>query len=458
MGGTKTTKDVDILLGDTRKAILAMSVPIALALLLQNTNSFVDTLWLAGLGSGALAATGIVYPMFSLLISVGTGLGIGASSAIAWSLGRRDKASADSAASQALFLSIIVGLVLTPVLFLVRDPVMLYMGAGDLLPLCVEYGTPLFASSVILVLHGMMTGIMRGEGAARKSTITLATAVVLNLIIDPIFIYSFGWGMGGAAWATVLATAVAVLISFLWYRPSGPMYLNLSVGLMRPTREVQKAILRVGLPETMELSIMNLMNVFLNAYVIVAGGADALAVWTSVWRFNNLMLVPAQGIAGAIVPVCAAAYGMRRFDRIKEGYRRSVKYALIVMTLLCVVVFVAADQVAMMFTYSAGSEYLRPEMAHFLRICCLFLPVLSLVFIGSSLLQSLGKATYAMLSTLVRNIALIAIFAFAAYVSLDAVWWGLFAGEFAGGLLMAALASMMLRSLIRKKGGMHNPV
>ncbi|MDY0293415.1 MAG: MATE family efflux transporter [Candidatus Methanomethylophilaceae archaeon] len=446
----RAKKDVEKMLGNPRKAILAIALPVALALLLQNANNLVDALWVVGLGSDALSAIGLSHPLYSVTIAIGTGIGIGASSAIAWRIGKGEKGLADRTASQSVMTGLVVGLALTPVLLLVGEPVMLYMGGAPVMDLCLDYSYPLFLSSAATVMMGVLTGILRGEGSARRSMYMLLLSAGLNIILDPIFIYTFGWGISGAAWATVFSCIPAVMLPVFWYFVRKDMYLDPLLRGFRFDRSLQRDIMRVGAPEAMELCIMNLMNIFLNTYVIVAGGTDAMAVWSTVWRINYMLLIPVQAIASAVVPVCAASYGMRRFDRIREGYNHSLAVGIAFTAGLSLLLFLGAEQAATVFTYSGGAEDLRPAMAHFIRVCCLFMPTMAWVFIGSSLLQSMGKATYAMLSTLIRNVVLVLIFAYLATSGTDALWWGLLAGEVAGAALMGVWGRATLRALERK--------
>ncbi len=450
MGAGTLTKEAEVLRGDPRKAIFVLAVPILIAILLQNINNLVDAIWVTGLGADAMASIGFVFPLLASVISLGTGMGIGASSAIAWNIGRMDKDEANKAASQSFMLTIVLSVIITPILFIVCVPLLEYMGAGDAMAHSLDYAYPMFATSFIILFHGVMTGILRGEGAAKKSMYTLVLAAVLNIILDPIFIYSFGWGMAGAAWATVLATTIAVLLSFYWYFCTKKMYLEIRLKKFRFEAASLKRILRVGLPESIELIIMNLMNAFLIAYVVIAGGNDALAIWTAVWRLNYMLMIPAEAVAGAIIPVCAAAYGMRRFDRIKDGFNHALLRSTVVMLIISIITAIFAEPLAMMFTYGGGMETLRAGMIEFIRLCCIFLPAMSLIFISSALLQSVGKATYSMASTLIRNVALLILFAIFATSGIDDLWAVLVYAELGGAVLMGLLAIWTISSISKR--------
>lgn len=446
------TKDVQVLLGEPKKAILIMMVPLAIAILVQNLNTLIDAIWIVGLGTDALGAMGLISPLCVTLVGVGNGIGIGASSAIARRIGKDEKEMADRTAAQAILLVVVIAALVTPFLMIFAGTIFEAMGAGSVIRYCYEYGYPMFATAVLTFLLGVMAGLLRGEGAAKKSMVILVISAVLNMTLDPIFIYTLGWGMAGAAWATVVSVAAAVAVAFYWYLVKKNMFVSLSLRGLRWNSPIQKDILIVGLPQTLELSIMSLMNLVLNTYIMTVGGTNAMAIFNGVWRINYMLFIPAEAIAGAVVPVCAVAYGMKNYDRIKDGFRQSLKISLILMLIITAVTYIGADQMVLMFAYSPETSMLQAEMANLLRICCSFLAMLTFTFVGSALLQALGRGILAMLSTLLRNLALIAIFAYAATTNnLSAIWWGMSYGEIGGAILTLMISVAVLHSLINGK-------
>ena len=454
----KTTHDVETLLGNPKKAIIVMAIPLAISLFVQNLNNLVDVIWVVGLGADAMCAVGLMYPLYATLTGLGTGIGIGASSAIARRIGRGEKELADKTASQAILLIILIALIVTPVFVLLVEPLLLYSGTNDTLQYGLDFGYPLTVCSIVTLMLGVVTGLLRSEGAAKKSMIVLVTCAILNIIFDPLLIYTAGLGTAGAAWATVLATTISLIIAFYWYLVKKNLYIDLNLKHLRFNKPLQKDIMIVGLPQSLELSIMAIMNIFMNAYIVRIGGSDAMAVYSSVWKLNYMLLIPAQAIAAAIIPVCAAAYGMKRFDRIRTGYYYSLKIAIMVMSIISIAVFFFANEATLMFAYSGNMQSLQPEMVDLLQICCTYLVFMSWIFIGSSLLQSLGKGMLAMTSSLLRNILILVIFAYAStFGYIEALWWGLAYGEIIGSLGMGILSLIVLHSvMIHKDSVMKN--
>ena len=419
---------VEVLLGNQRTAVIALAVPLGIALFIQQINSLVDSFWVSGLGSDHMAAIGIVSPLYAALVGVGGGLGIGISASISRFIGRGEPHSANRIAAQGLILTLIISMVLTTLLLVTAEPLLRLIGAGDTLYLCLEYAIPIYAGTLFVVMSGVMSGMLRGEGAAKRSMYIQTAGALINIALDPVLIYTFGMGVSGAAWATVIALAVTSLIPFYWYLFRKDTYVRIERKDFVKDRKARSDILAVGLPEMMELSLMYLFNILLNYFVIICGGTDAVAIYTTSWKIVALGVVPAQAIGGALVSVCSAEYGMRRFDAISDAFRYSIRITMLSMASVAILIIASAMPIAMVFTTGDNTVHIRSELEHVLMIMALFAPFFALVYPSSSLMQALRKAGQAMVNTVFRNIILVSLFAAVAFTVADIewIWYALF--------------------------------
>lgn len=458
MGLSGAAKNVDVMLGDPKKAIIAFSIPIAVALFAQQSNNFVDSFWVTSLGAEAMAALGLVFPIYAVIIGIGSGLGIGTSAAIARKIGMGQKREAEGIAVQSLILCLIVSLIATPLLLITAEPVLILIGAGSTIEASLEYAMPLYLSTVLILISGVMSGILRGEGAVRKSMYIQVAAALINLVLDPIFIYTLDMGVAGAAWATVVSFGASIIMGMYWYVRSKGMFLKLNRSDVRYSKAYMKDILTVGFPQSVELSVMNLFNITFNFCIIMVGTTDAMAIYTVAWRIVYLLMIPAQAMGGAIVSACSAEYGMKRYDMIKKAYRFAVKYSILILIVLSALMALLADPISSLFTQSPDMQYLHGDMVVLLYIFAIFVPFMSLVFVGSSLLQALNRSKVALASTIIRNLVLTVIFVFAAYCigTLTSLWWAMTLSEIFGGLLMGYWAYIILRDLARRDGKLSN--
>lgn len=450
---TASKDGIGVLLGDQRKGLLALALPLGIALFIQQINNLVDSLWVSGLGSDHMAAVGIVSPIYVAMVGIGCGLGIGISAAISRYIGKGEPASANRMAGQGLLLTLVISAVLTVILLITAGPMLALFGAGDILPLCLEYAIPIYTGTIFIVLSGVMSGMLRGEGAAKRSMYIQTAGAVANIILDPVLIYVFGMGVAGAAWATVIALAITSVIPFFWYSFKKDTYVRIERKYLKNDRSARGDILSVGLPEMLELSLMSLFNVLLNYFVIICGGTDAVAVFTTGWKVVALGIVPAQAIGGALVSICSAEYGMRRFDAITDAFRYSLRIDLTAMLVIALAIVALSAPIAMLFTTGDGMSYLKGDLREMFIVMAIFLPVFSLVYPCSSLMQGLRKAGQAMINTVFRNILITVLFAAVAFTIADIQWvWAmLIVGEITGGLMMWAHSRTVLRDVLKKE-------
>lgn len=442
MGGV--SKDLDRMLGDPKAAIRSMLLPLIVSYLVVQINLFADTSWCSGLGADASSAVSTISPMYWIVSGLGTGLGIGAATAIARYLGRGEKHNADRLASQTIVLSIIIGVVSTPILFLVVDPAIGMMGAQDIAVECRDYIYPQIIAGTVVILDGTVSGVIRAEGAAKRSMVVLLFAAAVNMVLDPILIYGLDLGLTGAGWATAIASAASAGLGLWWYH-RGKLYLTMRLADMRPNLADMKDILFVGIPRGTESMLISVMSMVQRIFVIACGGTSAAMFYNIPWRFVSISEVISQAVGAALIPVCSANLGRNDFRKAEEGYRYSYKVTMIVMIAIAAVLFVFADWVIIPFTYSETMIDFRPEFAHVLRIYALLIPFIGMIDIGSSILQSLRLAQVSMLSSFARNILIVVMLFFASSVSLDAIYWSLFVAEVIGGLLMYWLAKVGLK-------------
>ena len=442
------------MLGDPKKAIVAFSIPIAVALFAQQSNNLVDSFWVVGLGASAMAALGLVFPVYAVIVGIGNGLGIGTSAAIARSIGMGKKEQASGIAVQSLILCVIAGAIATPILLLTAKPVLIAIGAGPTIDASMEFAIPLYMSTVLIFMSGVMSGILRGEGAVMRSMYIQVLGSIMNLVLDPLFIYTMKMGVAGAAWATVVAFSITIIVGLYWYLMKEDTFIRFKREHLKLNTEYLKEIMAVGLPQSLEFTVMNIFNVTLNFCIIMVGTTDAMAIYTVAWRIVYLLMIPAMAMGGAIVSACSAEFGMKRYDMIRMAYRFAVKWSILILAGLTLIMVLLADPIATVFTSAPEMQYLHGEMKTILYIFALFVPIMSLVFVGSSLLQAVKRSKIALISSFIRNITLAAGFIAAAFLigTLASLWWVMTIGEIFGGTLMGYWAYIVLKDVAKRDG------
>lgn len=444
------TDGIETLLGDPKRAVRRMTLPLVVALLAQTVYNLIDAVWVAGLGPDALAAVGLVFPVFFILIGLANGLGIGASAVVARRIGADDREGADSAARHSIWIAVVVSLILTVPLLTYADVIFSFVGGGEVEAMTLEYGRVIFLGTIIIFMATLTNSLLRAEGAVKRAMAIMIFASILNIILDPIFIYTLGLGVAGAAWASLLAFTIATLVTLYWYLPGKGSYLNIGMRGFRYCSATTWDILRIGIPSAAEMIVLSISAFILNMVVIQFGGVDGVAIFSSGWRLLQLAMIPYLGIAGALVPICAAAYGAKRYDKLSEAFSYSNRLTFISMALLAAALGIFAYESVILFTYAEETAHLADGMVLFLRISVLFLPFIGVGGVAAAMFQGIGMANRALIGTILRNLILTLIPAYmlGARVGLVGIWWGQTLGEIAGSVLVLAWGWLTLRAMM----------
>lgn len=429
-------KRVSKVTGDPKKAIRSLSVPIIMSLLLMMSYNLANSVWVSGLGANALAAVGFVTPIFMMVIGLGNGLGAGANSLISRCIGAKNKKGSDNAAIHSIILSLIISVILTIFLLIFLEKILLAMQVGESLSLAMEYGQIVFGGLIFIIFTSVASGILRAEGDFKRPMYAMAATAVLNIILDPIFIYYFGWGVSGAAIGTVISSMISSALIFYWLLIKRDTYVSLSRKDFHASWNVTKDILNVGLPASAEFFVMSILGIILNLMLVIVGGTEAVAVYTAGWRVVMIGMVPAIGIGMAAITVAGSSYGSKKYDNVSTVLNYSAKLAVGVALITGLIIYVFASNIAFIFAYSSESAFMAPSIAAFLQVMCIFLIVVALGIIASSIFQGMGKGLTSLILTLIREVLFISVFAYVFSLILglgeNGVWWGIVIGSVFG--------------------------
>lgn len=430
-----------------------MSIPLIISMLLVSIYNLADAVWVAGLGSDALAGVGFVTPMFLILVGLGNGLGGGATSALSKYIGQRRKDKADNGGLHVIFITVIISLIVTVLLLAVLNPLCVAMGAGDTLVYALSYGSIMFAGSVLFVLPNAMYGILRAEGDVNRTMIAMAISGIFNIIIDPIFIYTFNLGVAGAAYATLLSSAFVIVVIAYWFYVKRDTYIKPFYYNFHFSREISFDILKVGIPASLELLLTSVLIAFLSSILTVVANTDAVAVYSTGWRVVSLGTMPIIGISTALVSIVGANFGARQFENIRSAHRYSMRLAFVVGLITGVLIFIFAPQIVMLFSYSEGSAHLADSMVAFLRTMTLYYVFMAFGAPSTFLFQGVGKGLTAMVQTFLRNIvfSIVCAYLFAIVLGLGehGVWYGIIVGQILASTVTTIWANEYIKRLIR---------
>jgi len=453
MSFSDDTVGVNLLKGDPKVAILKLSIPMIIAMLLMSTYNLVNAVWVAGLGSDALAAVGFITPLFMVLIGLGNGLGAGATSVIARRIGAGDRDGANGAAVQAILMILGISVIITILLIALARPLMILFGAGKTVDLAVEYGNIVFLGTVLILFTNIAYAILRAEGDTKRTMYVMGASSILNIILDPILIYYLKMGIAGAAWGMIISLVLVTVVLLYWFFIKRDTYMNLSWNVnLKEIRNV-KDMLAVGLPASCEFFLMSFLAIFINAMLVMVASTDAVAVYTAGWRVVFFAIIPLVAISTSVVSVTGAAYGGRHYEKFPVIHNFSILLGMGIAIIISILTWLFASQISFIFTYTSEGAHLAPAIAAFLATMCIFYPFVPPGIMSSSIFQGTGRGMSSLILNVLRNMVFMASSAYLLGVVLGfgehGVWYGIVIGDILGGIVGYLWARIYIRRLMK---------
>ena len=443
------SKNIEMITGDPKKAIIKLALPMMLSMLLIMLYNIADSIWVAGLGADALAAIGFITPLFMVLVGLGNGIGAGANSLIARSIGAGKRDEANNAALHGIVLSVIISIIFTILIEVFMVPILQFMGAGNTIQYALNYSYIIFGFLFIFVYSGVASAIFRSEGDMRRATIAIAVTAVMNIILDPVFIYVLNLGIAGAAWATVISATLSCVVMSYWMWGKKDLYLDLSPKNFSYSSKMMLDTLQVAIPSTLENIVFSALAIIINSMLVMAADTTAVAVYTASMRIVQLAMIPLIGIGTAVLTVAGVAYGAHNHENLQTAHSYSIRVGFIVSIALGAVMFIFSSQIAGMFSYTQASATMAPQIATAISVLSLFVLAIPHGIMSSMVFQGVGKGVYSLMITLLRSLILESVFAYLfAFIfgwGLVGIYAGVVFGCFVGGTVGYIWAKFFIR-------------
>ena len=455
MGGNniKNSQGVDSILGNPKKALWKMSIPLIISLFITSLYSVIDAIWVSGLGADALAGVGFVSPIFIALMGIGNGLGAGSASALSKYIGEDNKEKADNGAVHSVFITVIVSVVTTIVLLIFLRDILLSIGAGSTIDYAMDYGMLLVLGSILVILSNALYGVLRGEGDANRTMYAMLFSSILNMVLDPVFIYGLNLGIKGAAIATLISLLLVNLILFYWFYIKKDTYLKPFLSNYKFDKGISIDIIKVGFPASLELINNALFAALFSLLLVAVANTDAVAVYSTGWRVVTIATTPILAIATALISVVGANYGARRYEEILVAHRYSMKIAIIFGFAAAIVVYAFAPQIVSVFAYTGTSARLTPQLIAFLSVIVIYFPSMGYGCTSTFVFQGTGNGLTAMFQTILRETVFTLFFAILLAIVLGygeyGAWWGIILGELVVNTITMIWADLHIKRLIK---------
>ena len=378
------------LLGSTSipKALLAMGIPTMIGMLVNAFYNLVDAYFVGGLGESQMGAISVVYPLGQVVVGLGLLFGNGAASYISRLLGRGDKENADKVASTALYSSVSVGAVIILISMVFLHPILKLLGATDsILPYAATYAGIYIVSCIFNVFNVTMNNIVTSEGAAKTTMCALLTGVVLNIALDPLFIYVFDLGVAGAAIATAISQVVSTCV-YLTYIFRKKSVFHFRVKDCTYTKETMSEIFKIGIP-TLVFQILTSVSISLINNAAGDYGDSAIAGMGVVTRLISMGSLSVFGFIKGFQPIAGYSYGAKKFDRLREAIKTSILWSTAFCVIFGVILVLFPTSIVSQFT-KGDAEMIRIGAAS-LRANGISIMLFGFYTVYSSLFLALGK-------------------------------------------------------------------
>ncbi|MBQ9530532.1 MAG: MATE family efflux transporter [Eubacterium sp.] len=381
------------------KLISRLAIPTVISMLITMLYNIADTFFVSKISVSASAATGVLLSLMGLIQAFGFMFGQGAGSNISRRLGAKEIEEARKYSSTAYFYGLSVGLIIMTFGLIFLEPVMLLMGSTKtILPLAKTYGKYILIAAPAMTTSFVMNNILRFEGMAKLAMIGITTGGILNIVLDPLLIFTFNMGIAGAGIATALSQYIGMFILlsvFLMKKPQS----RISLRYFSIEPKIINDIITVGLPSFARQGLNSVSTMFFNIQA-AAFGDECIAAISIVAKIGMFIFSVALGIGQGFQPVCSFNYGAKLYNRVKEAIRFLWIYATAVITVMSGICFILAPRVIELFRKDAGVVEIGSTA---LRFMCVALITLPTVMVGNMTFQSVGKSTRAFFLACAQN-------------------------------------------------------
>ncbi|MBN2041544.1 MAG: MATE family efflux transporter [Spirochaetes bacterium] len=373
-----TSAGVKNLLGTPKKALIRLAIPNSFTLLITVIYQITDLFWISGLGADALASIGFLLPFVFFLYAVAQGLSTGGGTRIAQFIGAHNKEQADRTAAHTFIFALIISIPVIVIFALFMKSIMLFMGAGRLINTVYNLGLLYLPVILLLVFNHTSSGMLMNEGDAKRAMIASLSGTVLNIFLDPLFIYYFKFGIYGTVLATLVSLSVSCSVFFYWYFLKKNTYVSVKFKNFKFDKQLSLSIIKLGLPVTLSQASTSFMVFVLTSIISIAAGTDGVAVYTTGFRNITYLLLPTYGVPYAIGPIAAAALGNRDYHKMKTIYYFGFKISFFITLIMAAAMYYFATELASVFTRASDSSRITGDLIVFFRIFAWYLPGISI--------------------------------------------------------------------------------
>ena len=404
------------------KLLMQYAIPAIIAMTASSLYNMVDSIFI-GQGVGAMAISGlaITFPFMNLSAAFGAAIGVGASTLMSVKLGQKDYRTAENILGNTITLNIIIGVTFGAICLMFLDPILRFFGASDqTIVYARDYMEIILLGNAITHLYFGMNAVLRSASKPRHAMYATMFTVVLNTILDPLFIWTFGLGIRGAAYATVLSQLVALIWQF-WIFSNPKELIRLKRGIYSLRGDLVKNIIGIGIsPFSMNVCAC-MVVIFINNQLVRFGGDMSVGAFGIANRIVFIFVMFVMGINQGMQPIAGYNYGAQKLDRMMQVVKLSIIAATVIMILGWFLAMLAPRQCVSLFT---TDQHLIETTVHGMRRMMLMLPIVGYQMVITNFFQCIGKVKISIFLSLSRQLLFLlpALALLPIWFGLDGVW------------------------------------
>ncbi len=430
------------------KLLKQYAVPAIIAMTASSLYNMCDSIFIGqGVGSMALAGLALTFPIMNLSAAVGTLVGVGAATLISVLLGQKNYDTANKVLGNSVILNVITGVSFAAVIIAFLDPILYFFGASEnTITYAREYMFVILLGNVVTHLYFGLNAIVRVMGLPKKAMIATIFTVVINFVLDYVFIFLFEWGIRGAALATVISQLLAMLYVFRLVSDN-KMVIHLQRGIYRLKKKIISQTFAIGLAPFLMNACSCIIVIVFNKQLFRYGGDLAIGAFGIVNRLSFIAIMIVMGINQGMQPIAGYNYGARKHDRVSEVLRISIIWASVITTLFFIITELFPKQLTEIFT---DDQTLIDHTIKGLRISFVAFPIIGFQMVASTFFQSIGKAKKAIFLSLSRQVICLLplLLILPPLIKIDGVWWSLPISDLLASLITAWLLIVQKREFM----------
>lgn len=401
------------------RLLFKMSFPMMLSMLIQALYNVVDSIFVAMVSETALTAVSLAFPLQNLLIAAAVGTGVGVNSLLSRRLGEGRTEEANAVASSALFLALALSVIFIAIgLFLAKPFLALFTDSSELLELSASYTRICLIISFGCMFSITIEKLIQATGNSVQPMTMQLTGAIMNIVLDPVFIFFFGLGVNGAAIATVLGQIGSMVLAFIFLKKNS--YITIRLKDIRPKAKIIGEIYQVGLPTIIMNSIGTVMVSVINA-ILIGFSATAVSVFGVYFKLQSFVFMPVFGLNNGIIPILGFNYGARNRKRMTATMKLGLLVALTIMILGTLLFQLFPSELLSLFSASEEMYAIGIPALRIISLC--FIPAaISIILISS--FQATGFGLASMMVSIIRQLLVLcpAAFILSRFFGINGVW------------------------------------